>query len=292
MNIDSRLYRRWVFVGILFLGAVIIWNLVFWYQEKSLLKVSFLDVGQGDAILIESPSGNQVLIDGGKGRQILRVLGQALPFYDRSLDLVIATHPDADHIGGLPFVFERYEVSGVLDNGQTEDAEDFQFFSASAQKETDARFTAHAGQQIDLGDGVKLDILFPQRDMQGMETNRASVVVKLTYKETEFLLTGDLPSEIETYLAQNKDNNLTADVLKLGHHGSRTSSSEIFLKTVNPQYAVVSAGRDNRYGHPHQEVLARLKDMNIFTASTAKQGTIEFISDGYNIVCKKCVSVL
>jgi len=232
------------------------------------------------------------LIDGGSGRQILRALGHTLPFYDHEIDLVIATHPDADHIGGLPFVLDRYQVLGVMDNGQTEAGDDFILFDQKAKKETRARLSARAGQTIDLGAGAVLEIIFPERDMQGLETNRASIVARLVYGETEFLLTGDAPLEIESYLIGKYGSALKADVLKLGHHGSHTSSSAYFLSAVKPQYAVISAGQDNRYGHPHQDVLARLKEMKIPFVSTAIQGTIEFVSDGHNIACKKCVSVL
>ncbi len=279
---------RWLGL-ILLLGLVIgLWLVIFSLDFSPKLKVAFLDVGQGDAILIEGPNGNQILIDGGSGRQVLRALGRELPFYDRTINLVIATHPDADHIGGLPFVFDRYRVLGIMDNGQTETAEDFVWFDKGAKKETPTRLKARGGQTVDLGNGAKLEILFPLRDMTGLETNRASIIVRLVYGANEFLLTGDAPQEIETYLVEKYGPQLQSDVLKLGHHGSRTSSGQNFLSTIKPQYAVISAGRDNRYGHPHQEVLVRLKEMNIFTTNTAKQGTIEFISDGKTLECRRC----
>lgn len=272
-------------------------------NEKGLLTVAFLNVGQGDSIFIESPSGNQVLIDGGVGRGVLRELSSVLKFYDRSLDVVIATHPDADHVGGLVDVLEKYKVDLILEPGVNSDTN---VYKSLEEKVSDLersgkikKILARSGMQIDLRGGAILEILFPEKDVTGWETNTASIITRLVYGENEFLLTGDSPSAIENYLVnkyrsqgesfkklQGLSLGLQSDVLKAGHHGSRTSSSDNFVRAVSPEYAVISAGKDNRYGHPHEEVLDLFNKLNIKILRTDIDGRIIFKSDGVNLRIK------
>ncbi|HEX2792758.1 MAG TPA: ComEC/Rec2 family competence protein [Candidatus Paceibacterota bacterium] len=246
------------------------------------LTVSVLDIGQGDAILVEGPTGRQMLIDGGKDRKVLRELPRALPLLDRTLDLVVATHPDADHIGGLADIFARYRVgtylkSSVIHESSATDRLD----AASSQERGLATVVARAGMRIHLGGGAYADVLFPDRDMPDAETNAASIVMRIAYGETSFMLTGDAPSEVEAYLIQRYgEDALDSDVLKAGHHGLRTSTSPAWLAAVTPDLAVISAGRGNSYGHPHQEVLDRLRLAGVPFLSTQTAGTITLISDG------------
>ncbi len=283
-------------IAILLVVAIFIWSLIYKLQDDAYLKVAFLDIGQGDAIFIESPSGVQVLMDGGpSGPLVLRQLASVMPFYDRRIDMIMATHPDTDHIGGLTDVLKRYEVGRVVRPGVQHDASAIDSLLLEVAKEKSSRVVetlARRAQVYDLGEGkagrVELHILFPDRNVSGLETNMASIVARLTYGETSVLLTGDSPIAIEEYLV-NLDgstslttggNRLKSDILKLGHHGSKTSSSDAFLGFVNPQWAIISAGKDNKYGHPHKEVLDKLKRFAIPTLSTIDRGTIEFKSDG------------
>lgn len=247
------------------------------------LTVAFLDVGQGDAIYIETPGGAQMLIDGGNGTAVLRGLGTVMPFFDRSIDVVVATHPDEDHIGGLPDVFERYHVGAYLDPGVNDHSTTYEAILRAVNEAHIPYTIARRGMRIALGDGVFLDILFPDRDLSHADTNTASIVARLTYGSTSFLLTGDSPQMIEEYVVAFDGSVLKSDVLKLGHHGSRTSSSEIFLRTVQPSLAIISAGKDNRYGHPHKEVLDRLAALRIPSLSTIQEGSIILESDGHKI---------
>ncbi len=290
---SSKLKIR-LLVSILFILAILISLFVFLdlRNNRGLLTVAFLDVGQGDAIFIESPSGNQVLVDGGVGRGVLREISKVMKFYDRSLDVVVATHPDADHVGGLVDILENYEVDLFLEPGVESDTDIYESLKTQVGKLESGgkikKILARAGMQINLGGGAFLEILFPEKDVSGWETNTASIVARLVYGENEFLLTGDSPSAIENYLvnkyrSQGLSLGLESDVLKLGHHGSRTSSSDNFVRAVNPEYAVVSSGKDNRYGHPHQEVLALLEKLNIKTLRTDTSGSIIFKSDGVNL---------
>ncbi len=248
------------------------------YQGE--LTVAFLNVGQGDAIFIESPSGAQVLIDGGRDGTVLRELGRVMPFYDHSLDVVIATHPDADHIGGLLPVLKRYSVDLVLRPGVKSDTPAGGSLLRLLASEGTKEVLARRGQAIDIGGGAYLRILFPDRDVSGLNPNTASIVAQLVYGEHKFLLTGDSPDEVEEYLVKLEGKKVQSDVLKLGHHGSKTSTSDLLLGFAAPSYAIISAGRDNKYGHPHQSVLDKLVQFKIPTLSTAEDGTIIFKSDG------------
>jgi len=267
--------------------TICIWHAVIREDRAGKLTVSFLDIGQGDSIFIDAPSGRQVLIDGGKNRSVLRELSKVMPWYDRTIDVVIGTHPDQDHIGGLPDVLTRYKVSlvvesSVKDEGGT-DAAALESAAAKEAGEGARRLIAERGQVIELGAGTYLEILFPDRDVPSIETNTGSVVARLVYGGTSLMLTGDSPQSIEKYLVKLDADALTSDVLKAGHHGSRTSSSELFVGFVSPEYAIYSRGCDNSYGHPHDKVVELFKKFEILTLDTCTDGTITFVSDGRNV---------
>lgn len=244
------------------------------FHERHFM-IAFLDVGQGDSIYIQAPNGNDMLIDGGPSEGVLRELSKVTDVSNRDLDVVIATHPDKDHIGGLVSVFDRYEVSYFLDPGVENDTQ--------VHKELQKRVAAEAeyvlarkGMKIHLGKDAVVDVLYPDREIRG-DTNNASVVVRVSYKETDILLTGDAGRGVERYLLGE---NIESEILKAGHHGSKTSSDPLFLEKVLPLYTIVSAGAGNRYGHPHANVLSALADIETKTLATYEQGSIVFISDG------------
>ncbi|TSC62328.1 MAG: Beta-lactamase domain protein [Parcubacteria group bacterium Gr01-1014_48] len=251
-----------------------------------ILKVAFLDIGQGDAIYIEAPNGNQVLIDGGKNKAVLSELSKIMPLYDRSIDMVIGTHPDQDHIGGLPYVLKNYTVALLLDPALKKESGTYEALLSAARKHGTRYIVARRGQRFVLDRDIVLSILFPDRDMPHVDTNIASIVAKLTYGNTSFLFTGDSPKNVEAYLLVLDDKALDVDVLKVGHHGSRTSSGEKFLKIVTPMVSVISAGKNNEYGHPHKEVLAGLTSVGAKILGTYEKGTIVLFSDGEKIGLK------
>lgn len=291
-NEHMQKIRLPLIVGIVtFLALFIISSIGF--AEKTpnhFLKVSFLDVGQGDAIFIESPTGTQVLIDGGKTSVVLHELESVMGFFDRTIDMVVATHPDMDHIGGLIDVLERYEVATILLTENMSDTPAFKIFQDRVRDEDAKIIYARRGQVFDLGSGdmgsTTLSILFPDHDPREMESNLSSIVARLVYGESEYMLTGDSPQEIEEYLVSIGPDLLVSDVLKAGHHGSRTSSSEIFVEVVNPTYAIISAGKDNSYGHPHREVTEIFSRHDVAVMSTAESHAIHTISDGTSIQFK------
>jgi len=286
MRAKNNVVLIWTLVVLLGLGSVFIWNTLLLQNKSDVLTVTFFDVGQGDGIFIETPNGTKVLIDGGKGKQILRSLGNELSFFERDIDMVIATHPDLDHIGGLPHVFERYNIISFLHSGVEDGGADNQaLLSAVAFEGISTENVEHKNSYV-LDEDVYLEILFPDRPANMLEANTGSVVLKVTYRETSFLLTGDSPAGIESYLVSLYGKNLKSTVLKLGHHGSKTSSTLMFLGYVDPTYAVISASCDNSYGHPHKEVLDRLEVLDIEELSTCKHGDVVFESDGKEVYVK------
>lgn len=260
-------------------------------QLEGMLYVSFLDVGQGDAIFIQAPNGKQMLIDGGPDRGVLRELGGVMPFWDRSIDVVLATHPDKDHIGGLISVFEFFRVSHYIASGKESDTDSFERLEEVVKEEQlQSRANARRDSMITLDheSGVFFEILEPDSSVDEIsDSNDASVVGRLVYGDVSFLLTGDASTAVEIELVREVgEERLRSEVLKLGHHGSKTSSSLLFLDTVDPRYAIISAGRDNRYGHPHDEVVERLERLSVPYIQTATEGTITFQTNGKELVLR------
>ncbi len=253
------------------------------------LHVSILDIGQGDSILIESPTGVQVLVDGGPSSVVLTPLGRELGLFDHSIDMLVETHPDKDHIGGLPSVFSRYAVSYFMEPGIPNTTAATTAVLAAAKAEPGiTRVIARRGMRLNLGGGAYADVLYPDRDVSKMETNSGSVVLHVVYGSTSFMLTGDLPSEQEGWLVRldGKDGNLQSDVLKAGHHGSKNSSSDAWLSAVHPSVVAISAGAHNSYGHPAPEAISRIKNEGATIYSTIDRGTLDFVSDGTSVVLK------
>jgi competence protein ComEC len=257
---------------------------VFAEKQNNILKVTFLDVGQGDAALIESPTGNQLLIDGGPSKSILNALGRVMPFYDRTIDMILTTHPDQDHIGGIPEVIKNYSVGEYISNGATSTTGTFKELENEIKNNNIKTEIARTGEVIDLGGGAFLKILYPDSNPKGTDTNKYSIVAKLYYGNSTFLFTGDTPTDVELYLAKTDGTELKSNVLKVAHHGSRNSLSPEFLSAVLPEYSVISAGKDNSFGHPHKEILDFLNSIKSNILITFDLGDITFISDGQTLV--------
>jgi competence protein ComEC len=257
---------------------IIIFSSLFARADKRAV-VAFIDVGQGDAIFIRTPSGHQVLIDGGRsGLPVLRALGELMPFYDRSIDLVIATHPDEDHIGGLNDVFERYDVELFLRPAATSSTRAFSSLLGLVSAHQIPEKIVTENGLVDFGDRAKLYILYPDSPVVHEDTNTYSIITKFSYASSSVLLMGDAPIEIEDYLVKKYGNFLDGDILKAGHHGSKYSSSENFVRLVSPEYSIISAGAKNSYGHPSPSVMKILQEYGGEILETAKNGTLKFQS--------------
>jgi len=278
-------YKQIIFLisGLTLIVSVLTISIYWEERGKSNVEVVFLDVGQGDSVLIKTKYNQQILIDGGPDAAVLGRLGRHLPFYDRDLDMVIATHPDADHIAGLVDVLKRYSVGLVLQPGLTHSTGINQALQDEIGKKSITERTVAGRQIYDLGDNLWLDVLYPDMSFAGQDledTNMASIVAKLTDGEIDYLFTGDAPVAVEDKLAANNRSLVRSEVLKIGHHGSKTSSSDVWLDAVAPAAAVIQVGKDNNYGHPSLTILNRLKKSQIPVLRTDELGDITLASDG------------
>ncbi len=278
--------NRWRKNYLLILSLVLLICTVFiirqdWQNSHRRLTFAVLDVGQGDALFIESPTGTQILVDGGPAKKVLSQLPRLMPFYDRKIDMVIITNPDADHMAGFLDVFKNYKVGAVIEPGTWNDSSVFTDLKKEITRKNIPNLLARRGMKIDLGGGAYIEILFPDRNVGDWSTNDGSVMMRLVYGETSVMLAGDTTSITEKIvLAENAPEKLRSDILKVGHHGSRTSSSPEFVKAVAPEFAAISLGKDNSYGHPHKETLDTLKTAGAQMFRTDLLGTIIMKSDG------------
>lgn len=278
-RIDKMPRKSVVVIAMSFAGLTLLGWIV--GQPDDRLRVAFMDVGQGDAIFIQTPNGRQLLIDGGRyPSETLDQLGRQMPFWDRSIDLIMATHPDADHVAGLVDVIERYNVSQLITNGADEGSDSaYAALLAAAGERGTATHITQKGESIHLDEGIRVDILHSGAAGLSDSRNDASIVARLSYGELSVLLTGDAEEAAE--LGMIRDGNpLQAVVLKAGHHGANTSSGTEFLQAVAPRIVIISAGRDNPYGHPHPAMIARAEAVGAAVLRTDELGTLELESDG------------
>jgi len=267
----------------LFATTIIIWIFIFAEaRQDNILEIDFFDVGQGDAIFIETPDGKQILVDGGPSSVILEKLGKEMNFYDRHIDLIILTHPEYDHITGLIEVIKRYNIGAIITTGVVRDTNQYKEWVKTIEQKNIPVYIAQLGGKINFNPPageIKMDILYPFENLAGQEVsdvNNSSIVAKLVYNDFELLLTGDIEKSIEKKLV-NSGLDLKADILKVPHHGSKSSSTEEFLKAVSSVLNVIQAGKDNKYGHPHDEVLARMANFFI----TGESGDLGILSNGF-----------
>jgi len=278
----SWLPAKWVIPPLL-VAAILVWVIAATMPDDK-LHVSFLDVGHGDAILVHRGS-QQVLIDGGPSPQaVIRGLSDRMPFWDRTIELVVSTHPHADHLTGLVEVLNRYQVERILYPDLAYDSALYEQWLSLIEEDGIQSTIAQTGQRIDLGEGVMMKAFNPHLTDTGSDINNDSVVLRLDVGEVSFLLASDIGWETEFELiAHGVD--LSSTVLKVAHQGSDSSTTMEFLAASDPQLAVISVGEDNRFGHPSPEVLQRLEEKigkkNVYR--TDKHGTIEFITDGQRL---------
>lgn len=276
-----------LFYLFVFLLIILILLLTYNLENKNKdLTFAMLDIGQGDALYIKSPAGQDILIDAGRDKNVLNSLSKEMPFWDRSIDIVIMTNPDLDHIGGFLEIFKRYKVGKVFEPGTYNDSEIYKLLEQEMRDKNIPRYLARSGTRIDIGDGAVIDFIFPDRDVSTWDNNDGSIVARLIYGNNSFMLTGDASTKTEEIiLSKYNEKVFESNILKVGHHGSRTSTSLEFLEKVKPKYALISSGKGNKYGHPHKEILERLSSLNIEILRTDLRGTIVFTCDKIEI-CK------
>jgi len=274
-------------LGGLFCLNILAWIAVYEVSQPRFLEVNFFDVGQGDAILVVSPQRHQILIDGGPNSIILEKLGKEMPFWDRSIDLIILTHPEKDHLAGLIDVLKKYRVENILWTGVVRDTSEYKEWLGSIQKEKANIFIANSGQKV-IMPRTFLGILYPFENLEEQrfkDSNNTSIVAKLVFGQNSFLFTGDISKSVEKELIV-KEIDVDSDVLKVSHHGSKTSSAEEFIKEVSPEIAVIQVGQDNPYGHPHPETLETLTKYGIKILRTDKDGDIKILCDFQSLKLK------
>jgi len=253
------------------------------------LSVTFFDVGQGDSALIVTPNNYQILVDGGPDNTIAAKLGAALPFFDRDLDLVILSHPHADHVSGLAEVLNRYKIKKIIMTGVVHTAPDYlDFLKLIKDKKIPVQIIDRP-QDWSPEAGMSLSFLWPRESLAEKKIdslNNSSIAFKLIYASTSFLFTGDLEDE-EALSSTTEAQLLKSDVLKVGHHGSTNANSALFLQLVLPQYAVISVAADNDYGHPHYRTIYELQKIDARILRTDQEGNITIYSNGKNVWLRK-----
>ncbi len=273
--IKLKKFRKYL-LSFLFICTLLIWLVVLTLPDRK-LHVYFFDVGQGDSVLIQTSKNQQILIDGGPDNTVLSGLGEVMPFYDKKIELVILTHPHADHLVGLLEVLKNYQVDQILTTGVVHTTPEYiKWLETIKNKDIPVKI-AQAAQIINL-DGAKMDILYPFESLaeeKVEDLNNSSIVCQLLYGQISFLFTGDIEEETEGKL---KNNNLKSNVLKIPHHGSSTSLLSGILEQVDPNIAIICVGSDNPFGHPAVETLDKLKDIEVYR--TDQNGTVEIVSDG------------
>ena len=261
---------------LLSLAAIIIFGLLYFYsKQQTNLSINFLDVGQGDAIFIKTPFNQNILVDGGPDSTVLKRLGENLPWWSRTIDLLVLTHPHDDHIIGLNEIIKRYDVRKIIYTGVVYDSSAYDSWQESVKAYQIPTVIIDHPQIINLGKNCNLEILYPRQAIYGQSIdnlNNSSLVSKLVCAGVKILLAGDAEQAEEKELLQ-VEADLSADIIKVGHHGSDTASSEEFLAKVKPQYAIIEVGK-NDFGLPSLRVIKRLERRGVKIYRTDQSGTI------------------
>lgn len=277
--------RYSLYILIFLLGiALYIWSRVIYAApETNGIKVIFMDVGQGDAALVLMPAGKQMLIDGGPDDSVLQGLGKFMPPFDNEIEYVVLTHPHADHLTGLNKVLQKYKVDRVYEGQGTLTSATFGRWKEELKKQRIADAIVSPNQEIKLSDDINFTVLSAG---QSENPNNTSVVGRLKYQNTAFMLMGDAEIEVQSSLCNLPPEKLRSDVLKVAHHGSNNGTLECFMKKVAPYYAVISVGRDNKYGHPHAGAITIISRFAREILRTDQRGSVVCKSDGNKVGCE------
>ncbi len=264
----------------LILIFTLLFLLVFSLNVSADLTVHFIDVGQGDAILLQHQAGDTVLIDGGDRSASVedKLISYLTEAGVESFDAIISTHPHADHIGGLPAVLENFPVDAIYDSGKVHTSQTYENYLMLIDEKDIPYKTPRRGDKIEL-DNLTFDIIHPGEDVDEYSLNDASITAHLQYGQISFIFTGDIEESAEREIIET-DIDIKSTVLKVAHHGSKTSTNDYFLDAVNPEVAIIQVGEDNRFKHPAPEVINRLQANNIEIFRNDLNGGIVINTDG------------
>lgn len=271
---------------VLAVGIIVYLGYTLLQPPSSAIKLTFLDVGQGDAELIVTPKGQDILIDGGPNDSVVNKLDKTIPFYSHKLDAIVLTHPHADHVSGLVAVVKKYQIGKVYMSGVTHTAPEYMAFLEALKNQNVPVQLVKSGDNLDFGDGIKLDFLYPLASLKNQTAenlNLTSVVTRLSWGKASALMMGDLEAEGQEKLLASGQN-VASDILKVSHHGSKDSVDAKFLAVVNPKYAVIEVGKDNSFGHPSKEMLNLLSGLIVYR--TDYDGDIRFELTNQGAVAK------
>lgn len=273
-----KIRKKWLkwLLALAILVTIVFIIIRFWPSQKPLV-IAVLDIGQGDAIYLRAPNGTDMLVDSGRDRTIMSELGSVMEFGDRNIDIIEASNPDLDHIGGFPFVIDKYKIGEILSPGTMNNTQIYDTIEKKVAQNHIKVLLPKSSDKIilDKNHDVYYKILWPEGNVRDWESNAGSMVGLLVYDKHKILLTGDAPSEIEDILVKKYPNELqNIDILKVGHHGSKTATGEKLLALSQPKVALISAGLHNKYGHPAPQTISRLKKYHIPYLVTATHGRI------------------
>lgn len=283
----QKIFNQFV-LGLISLALLIV-IFAFLSRADGKLHLVFCDVGQGDAILLIAPNGAQVLIDGGPDNRVLSCLGSKMPFWDRTIEMVVLTHPQADHLVGLIEVLKRYQVEKIVANNVVNQTSEYVAWQQRVKAEVVKEIRVKKGEVISFTNGLSAEIEWPIDGNYPLgvpaDLNETSIIMRLNYRRFCALLTGDATASVLETLTALGDIK-PCYLFKVPHHGSKNSLVESYWQQIKPQIAIISAGSQNRYGHPHSEILAELGKLESRVLRTDQRGTIEVITDGLKLKIK------
>lgn len=277
--------KQWLLLYLIINTLIVTLTFNYLKINHTKLKAVFIDVGQGDSALIITPQNQKILIDGGPTPNLGEKLSPYFSFFDKKIDLVILTHPDSDHLNGLIPLIENYSIQQVILPLVSKNNSPYEFFLKSLQDRNITYSFGNSQTDIQLNKDTSIDFLypFPQSNFSNINNfSNPSLIFKIKYKEVAFLFSGDTESK-EEKIALISPYSFQANLYQVGHHGSKTSSSSVFLQSIQPQIAIISSENNNKFGHPHLETLKTLEINNIKHFNTARVGDIGFYSDGTNL---------
>ena len=279
MDLAKVSSRTWLWIYGILLAVVIALALEWRHLPGGKLHFSVLDVGQGDSLFLQTPSGRQIVMDAGPDLSALSQLGERMPKLDRTIDLLVLSHPHLDHLAAFPEILRRYKVEAVMLAGMQYPGDRYVEMLEEIRKHNVRVIIPDPQKDIDLGDGVVLDVLWPKPEFFGKnppndEVHQAGIVLRVLFSNEALLLTGDIERETESAILRSGAN-VRATVLKVAHHGSKTSTSTGFLLAADPKVALISAGKNNKFRHPSEEILERFRHFSIPVRITKNEGAID-----------------